>query len=252
MSTDPFIDEARFWRDGFLVVPKLADQPLQQTLRDSILAALDPLQAPVEYESDVGYAGAPVSQDVIGGHTSRRLLYAYSRGQSFRAWAQDASVIAILKQLLGSVALSQCHHNCVMTKYPNYSSRTDWHQDIRYWSFDVPELISVWLALGTEHKENGALSVINGSHQLDLEHGQLDRYLFLRSDLAPNQALIRSAKYLKLNPGDALFFHCRLFHAAGNNRTNEVKSSLVYTYHAKNNLPIAGTRSAQYPSIVLT
>ncbi len=244
-------DTVRFLRDGFLVVPRLADAALQQALRASAAAALDPLQGPVEYESDVGYPGGPRSRKAVGGNTPRRLLYAYSRDQSFRAWARNPSVLAILKQLLGSVALSQCHHNCVMTKHPGHSSMTDWHQDIRYWSFDAPELISVWLALGTENQQNGALSVIPGSHQLDLERGRLDRYLFLRPELAHNQALIRSAICIELSPGDTLLFHCRLFHAAGNNRSDAIKLSLVYTYHAQTNPPIAGTRSAHYPSVLL-
>ena len=55
--------------------------------------------------------------------------------------------------------LSQCHHNCVMTKHPGCSA-TLWHQDIRYWSFDRPELISAWFALDQEEAVNGALRVI--------------------------------------------------------------------------------------------
>ena len=61
--------------------------------------------------------------------------------------------------------MSQAHHNCVMTKNPGYSSETHWHQDIRYWSFQQPELVSVWTALGREHKGNGCLRVLPGSHQ---------------------------------------------------------------------------------------
>ncbi|MEI6321045.1 MAG: hypothetical protein WCS09_21235 [Pseudomonadota bacterium] len=38
--------------------------------------------------------------------------------------------------------------------------------------------------------------------------------------------------------------HCRLFHAAGRNRTQETKFSLVCTYRAEDNLPLVGTKSA--------
>ena len=114
--------------------------------------------------------------------------------------------------------MSQCHHNCVMTKHPGFSSSTAWHQDIRYWSFDAPELVSVWLALGSEREENGALWVIPGSHRLRLDRGRFDRHLFLRPELDANRALIDTATLVELEAGDALFFHCRLFHAAGKNR----------------------------------
>ena len=80
-----------------------------------------------------------------------------------------------LRQLIGpQVQLAQAHHNCVMTKQPRYSSVTGWHQDIRYWSFERPELVSVWLALGREHPDNGCLSLIPGSHLLELSPERLD------------------------------------------------------------------------------
>jgi phytanoyl-CoA hydroxylase len=51
--------------------------------------------------------------------------------------------------------------------------------------------------------------------------------------------------------GDALFFPSRLFHAAGRNASSAVKFSLVFTYRAADNPPVAGTRSAASPEIFL-
>ena len=138
-----------------------------------------------------------------------------------------------------------------MTKHPGFSSQTAWHQDIRYWSFDRPELVSSWLALGEETATNGALAIIPGSHRLALDRGRLDRDLFLRPELPANAALIREARHIELAPGDVLFFHCRAFHAAGRNQSDAIKLSCVFTYHDADNLPIPGTRSDQYPSIDL-
>lgn len=242
-----------FSRDGFLVVRRLASVDAVDAITRAVREALDPLQAPVEYEADVGYPGSPESREASGGNTPRRLLNAYSRDPVFRRWATDPSMTAILHMLTEreSVCMSQCHHNCVMTKHPGYSSETSWHQDIRYWSFDRPELVSVWLALGAEREDNGALSVIPGSHLLELDRGRLDAHLFLRPELSENAALIDSAKVVELEPGDVLFFHCRVFHAAGKNVTERVKLSPVFTYHAPDNRPIPGTRSDLYPSIVV-
>lgn len=247
------LESARFERDGFLVVPRMASAAEVGALRSAALAALDPLCGPVEFEADVGYPGAPSDRAAPGGDTPRRLLHAYGRDEVFRAWQTGARLGDRLRTLMGgrTPMLSQCHHNCVMTKFPGYSSATLWHQDIRYWSFDRPELVSVWLALGPETPDNGALSVIPGSHQLDLERGRLDRDLFLRTDLEDNQRLIEAAQIVTLAPGDTLFFHCRLFHAARANRTDTLKLSLVSTYHAADNHPIPGTRSAQYPPVPL-
>jgi phytanoyl-CoA hydroxylase len=149
------------------------------------------------------------------------------------------------------VGLAQAHHNCVMTKHPRFGSVTGWHQDIRYWSFERPELVSVWLALGPERPENGSLSFIPGTHEMEFAPERLDDALFLRTELADNQALIEHRVSPLLEAGDVVFFHCRTFHAAGNNTTHEVKLSAVFTYHALDNRPLPGTRSASLADILL-
>jgi phytanoyl-CoA hydroxylase len=242
-----------FARDGFVVVRGLCDAVLREQIRAQVESHLDPLLGPAEFEADVGYPGAPANRAAHGGDTPRRLLHAYARDAAFRRWATGVEVRSHLQTLFGSdeVLMSQCHHNCVMTKHPGYSSATLWHQDIRYWSFDRPELISVWLALGEENPGNGALKIIAGSHAMNIDRGRLDKDLFLRPLLAANAALIEQARDVELGPGDAVFFHCRVFHAAGKNLTDEVKLSFVTTYHTPDNQPIPDTRSAQYPSVRL-
>ena len=136
-----------------------------------------------------------------------------------------------------------------MTKHPGFSSATLWHQDIRYWLFDQPELVSVWLALGDETEHNGGLKLIPGSHRQDLDRGHYDAAFFLRSDLPQNQRLIHSAISANLSQGDTLFFHSGTFHAAGQNQSEQVKTSVVFTYHAQSNQPLEGTRSSNYPDI---
>jgi phytanoyl-CoA hydroxylase len=241
----------QFHRDGYLVVRKLASAAECASLRTLVDTMLDPLQGPVEFEADTGYPGAPKHRADAGGLTPRRLLHAYSRDPLLRAWGCDPRVARRLERLFGGRApyLSQCHHNCVMTKHPGFSSLTSWHQDIRYWSFQRADLISTWLALGPERKANGALLVIPGSHRLEVDAQRYDQALFLRTDLRENQALIAQAKMVELDAGDLLFFHCRLFHAAGRNETDALKCSLVFSYHDELNQAKPGTRSAVYPSI---
>ena len=261
MSATASVEALAFERDGYLVVRGLCPEALRERLLAVSRQHLDPVLGPVEFEADVGYPGAPASRSSEGGNTVRRLLNAFTRDQTFRDWATGPEVGDRLRALFAGehghpfaaadVCVSQCHHNCVMTKHPGYSSATLWHQDIRYWSFDRPELISVWLALGAEDAKNGALKVIPGSHRLSLDRGRLDGALFLRTDLPENQALIQSAVPVELAPGDVLFFHCRLFHAAGMNLMDAVKHSLVFTYHATDNRPIPETRSASLPGIPL-
>jgi phytanoyl-CoA hydroxylase len=244
----PDVDEFR--AAGFLVVRGLLAPALCAAVRARVEQMLTPLQGPAEFEADVGYPGAPANRLARGGLTPRRLLHAYSRDELLRQVATGADVGRWLAPLLGGrPLLSQSHHNCIMTKYPGHSSSTHWHRDIRYWSFERPELVSGWIALGSERPNNGGLRVLPGSHRLDLAAERYDPAQFLRTDIAANAELIATAVDVQLDAGDMLFFHCRLFHAAGRNETVLPKLSLVFSYHDVSNRPVAGTRSALYPAI---
>lgn len=207
---------------------------------------------PVEYEAQTKYPGSPASLAAPGGRTVRRLLQAYARDPLFGDWATSRAIGDRLGSLLGrQVELSQAHHNCVMTKNPAFSSATSWHQDIRYWSFEKPDLVSAWLAVGQEHEENGCLLLIPGSHRIEFRREQFDNALFLREDLEENREILHGWVAAELDAGDVLFFHCRLLHAAGRNRTGLTKFAAVFTYHGAGNRPLPGTRSASLAEIPL-
>jgi phytanoyl-CoA hydroxylase len=252
-SNDARSDAQSFAADGYLVLRGVVSGETCDALAAEARASLDPVLAPAEFEADVGYPGAPQSRDAAGGDTPRRLLNAYSRFAALRPLVTGSAVASHLRAVMGTqrVMLSQCHHNCVMTKSPGFSSITLWHQDIRYWSFERPELVSLWLALGDETVENGALMLIPGTHRQVFTAERVDDLRFLRPELPENKALINQARTIELAKGDMLLFHCRAFHAAGRNLTDQVKLSAVFTYHAEDNRPLPGTRSAQYASIPL-
>ncbi|MEM7216907.1 MAG: phytanoyl-CoA dioxygenase family protein [Pseudomonadota bacterium] len=208
---------------------------------------------PIEYEADVGYPGAPVSRSAPGGGTPRRLLRACDRTADFRAFATSARLgellLATAPWLGPRPQLAQGHHNCVMTKHPGFSSATHWHRDVRYWAFERPRLVSAWLALTPEGAANGALSIIPGSHAAEIAESRFDPALFLRPEDAQNRALIESAVALELAPGDLLLFDAQVLHAAGRNDSERTKLSAVFTYHAIDNRPLPGSRSAALPSL---
>jgi phytanoyl-CoA hydroxylase len=238
---------------GFVIARGLVPQPSCEAMKALALRQLAAETQPVEYEAQVKYPGSPASLEAPGGRTIRRLLQAYARNRLYRDWAMSAELVSRLHQLLGpALSLSQTHHNCIMTKDPAFSSATGWHQDVRYWSFEKPELVSAWLALGPEHEENGCLWLVPGSHKMEFRREQYDEALFFRADVEDNRQILQEKIAAELDEGDVLFFHCRLLHAAGRNRTALTKFAAVYTYHAADNRPVPGTRSASLPEISLS
>lgn len=241
-----------FRRNGYLLlkgfVGAAACDDMLKVTREHVQQAV----APLEYEAEVGYAGAPASLDAPGGRTARRLRAAWQRDDHYRAWASEPRLVAALHQLFEEpVCVTLSHHNCVMTKHPTFGTATGWHRDIRYWSFGRNELISVWLALGPENADNGGLKFIPGSHLLQLQSEQMDEMDFLRPEVAANQALFAQGVSLPLEQGDVVLFHSGLFHAAGKNNSSQIKSSVVFAYHGQSNPPLPGTRSAASEDILL-
>jgi phytanoyl-CoA hydroxylase len=242
----------QFNHDGYLVLRGQASAAARETMLAVSEDHLRRAVPPIEYEAEVGYPGAPESRAAPGGATARRLRAAWQRHECFRQWAQDPHLASGLAQLFGEpVCVTLAHHNCVMTKHPDFGTATGWHRDIRYWRFSGPDLISAWLALGEENEANGALRVIPGSHRLAIGKEQMDDLDFLRPDAPGNRELFERGISLELQPGDVLLFHSQLFHSAGRNNSASVKYSVVFAYHGQSNQPVPGSRSAAAGSVLL-
>jgi phytanoyl-CoA hydroxylase len=235
---------------GYVVVPRFVPAAMLARLNDVARAQLAARADPLEFEADLQYPGAPKSRSADGGTTVRRLLDAYTRDAVFAECGTSDGVREWMETYFGeSVLMSRAHHNCVMTKHPLYGSFTGWHRDIRYWSFEREDLVSVWFALGKEEIDNGALWFVPGSHRMTFDGERYDAAKFFRTDRADNAGIIRAGDSPRLAPGDAVFFHCKTLHSAGQNRSDAVKFSLVYSYHGRSNPPAAGTRSSSKPEI---
>ncbi len=243
----------QFEQQGYVIARNLADESARLEMQRVTLEGLGREIGPIEYEADLHYPGAPLSRDVHGGRTIRRLKNALCRHPVFAEWLSHPSLVNRLRQLVGpDVVVPMAHHNCIMTKQPEFSSDTGWHQDIRYWSFTRPELVSVWLALGPETVDNGCLHLIPGTHRMTFDRHRFDEDLFFRPELPENAPLIETKVAAELAPGDVLFFHCRSFHAASRNFTKDPKFSAVFTVRPLDCPPLPGTRSASMPELLIS
>lgn len=238
---------------GFLVIPAIAGADRVAAMRAAAMGDLLADRGPVEREAEVGYPGAPASTEAPGGRTVRRLLRAYDRHPLFRDWVHDPRLGGVLRRLLDSepVLMSQAHHNCIMTKRPEWSSDTGWHRDVRYWRFSNPRLVNVWLALSDETAVRGALRIIPGSHHWQVPGADYDDQQFLRVDRPAWRQAAHEALQIELAPGDGLLFDAALFHSASRNQGRTQKFSAVFTFHGPDTQPLPGSRSASLPEVAL-
>lgn len=241
-----FAQIQQFKIDGYLLLPGVLSAPQCETLVKLTQHHLEQRIKPFELELDTRYPGAPSSDKEIGGNTIRRLLLADRRASEFADVAKRADIANAIQQILGSreVWLNPNHHNCVMTKQPEFSSETHWHRDTRYWSFDNKYLINAWYALGDEKLANGAMEILPGSHRWDVQNSALDDKQFLLVDHPDNQDRLATKRTIDLRRGDALLFSAHCFHAAGKNHTMQTKFSLVYTFHGEHTHALPKTRSS--------
>lgn len=247
------INQKAFRANGFVVIPNFITVQECAIMHQRITHSLTDPGDPYELESTVGYPGAPSPKTTMGKTAIRRLLDAYSRDPLWKEFAHNPKLLQYIRTLLGSddISLTRSHHNCLMTKMPKWSSYTAWHQDIRYWSFEKPNLINAWLSITAESKSNGCLQVIPGSHQIEFSKHQFDEQQFFRHKLTDNQSLLKQAIALESNPGDLLLFDSRLLHSAQSNQSNKPKFSLVFSYKLKSNKALADTKSSALDEVNL-
>ena len=77
---------------GYVIVRGLLSPERVALLRAGAAQQLAHREAPLEYEADLRYPGAPESRNARGGETVRRLLDAYARDPEFAACATDPQI----------------------------------------------------------------------------------------------------------------------------------------------------------------
>jgi len=249
-----------FNENGYLILRNFAKSSECEAILDVAKAHLKHKIEPIETEIDYGvksqtyrtdvsdYSSMEKKKDV----TVRRLRQVYHRDILFKNWMESTKIRPILKQILqDDVVITIAHHNSIMTKIPQSSTETAWHQDRRYWSFSNDNLVSVWLSLGEENSENGVLEFIPGSHRMKFTQEQFGEKEYFNESHPQNMSLMETKQSTILQQGDVVLFHCKLLHRANANRSEQAKISFVYTVRGASTEVLKGSRSAQYPEIYL-
>ena len=250
----------QFHTDGFIVLRNFLDEKrcdeILEVAKKNLNEKVEPIETEIgyderskEYRTEVtDYASKSDKKSMV----VRRLRQVYDRSPLFKAWMENEKIRPVLQQVLDDkVVLTTAHHNSIMTKIPHSSSATGWHQDRRYWSYSDDNLVSVWLALDDETDQNGVLEFIPGSHKMHFTTEQFDEKEYFSNTYIPNKKIIATKVSTDLQKGDVVIFHSLLLHRANKNSTDKAKISFVYTVKGEKTKANKGSRSSEFPEIIL-
>ncbi len=108
------------------------------------------------------------------------------------------------------------------------------HQDAVFFPFEPQSsCVGVWSPLDPVSEANGTLSVLPGSHRLEIQPHEAREGINFGAVAARgfegNEAHHREAVAMKMEPGDCLLFNTRLLHRSGGNSTKDHRR--VITLH---------------------
>lgn len=221
-------DATNYKQDGFLIVRNCFSG--------------DEIDLLYKLASDESVVDRSMDFNDLAGNRTRLTLWFTPGDDSFGLMSRSERMVNAVKTLLGDKG-EVCHfHSKVMQKEPKVGGAWEWHQDYGYWyknGFLYPEaMISVMVALTEATEDNGCLQVLKGSHFMQrFEHG------FAGEQQGADQSFVDAAMavcdliYVKLKPGDVLFFHSNLLHRSAANASEYSRWSIISAYNLSYNVP---------------
>ena len=219
--------DAQFRADGYTIVRTFLSTAEVDRLYD--VARHDPEIAGHSYEL----------LDAHGNKT--RLALWYTPGDDlFGRLSRSERMVDAVERLLGGACGH--YHSKVMQKAPRTGGAWEWHQDYAYWyrnGFLFPDMLSVMVALTPSVRANGCLEVIPGTHRMGrINHGNIGEQVGADPERISAAMRQRPKVYAELDPGDALFFHCNVLHASGQNTSDQPRWSIISAYNLLSNVPL--------------
>ncbi len=221
-DTDYPLSEAQirqYRRDGFIQLPDVLAGDDLRRMRDTICVA--------------------VTAESVGDSRPFRAKSVYEQLfiQKVNLWQRHPAVREfVLSRRFGSIAArlmgasARIWHDQALFKEPLKGKPTPWHQDTHYWPHREKGLqTSIWIALCDATIENGCMSFLPSTHELEaVESVKLDD----PQDLLTIAPQLRHARpvTVELPAGSCTFHNGFTFHHAGANRSNAMREAFAIIY----------------------
>ncbi|MBB44133.1 MAG: phytanoyl-CoA dioxygenase [Rhodospirillaceae bacterium] len=186
---------------------------------------------------------SPIARDYIGESGGRFFTdhHMCRRIEAFRRFEEESNVTELAAKIMRTEKLNYVDEH-LLVKEPGTENKTHWHQDLPYYEIGGPDFGSFWIPLDAVDENSGALRFVKGSHRsgkiyqpVRIAEGVLveeaDQYDGPVPNIDENPDLYEVVSYNML-PGDALFFHAGVLHAAFPNKTTTRRRRALSTRYA--------------------
>lgn len=227
------LEDRKFYEEnGYLIRRKFYNEKEMEAWRTRFLEYCDGRERPtgMQLVRDIKLVKNKIDRKGEAGVTK---IQDWQDDEVLYTYCTKPELIPYLRSFCGKDVKSV--HTMLINKPPNIgkTSRHPLHQDLAYFPFrPADRIVAVWAAMQAMDRENGCLVVYPGSHKGEfLEHGIPD----WSAEGGVNKAYWGIKKmpsedapkiYLKMEPGDVVFFHPLVIHGSGANMSQEYRKSM--------------------------
>lgn len=203
---------------GYFICRGLVTAEQTEAIRQGLMRKASEVAASGDYGRDkILEDGAKASPDSVPLHERfRKLNQLDLLPELWNHWYAGAPVLEVVRHFLGDDILRK--YASAFLKPARIGGATPWHQDIGLWRDRNDDAMNGWLAIDASTQANGCLQVVPGSHLGPiLEHVEYEDSI--HAELPRDRCNDLSVEYVELQPGDAVFWHSRLWHYSAPNRS---------------------------------
>src|SRR6266550_1705763 len=219
---------AGYHRDGYLAVPRLIETDRVEALRRLT-------DAFVERARGVSHSDAVFDLDPR--HTAaapvlRRIKNPADHDPLYAWVALESPILDVVAELIGPSL--RFHHSKLNLKGGHIGAPVEVHQDAAFYPHSNDDVLAVGLLLDDATAENGALTVLPGSHRgpIHTHFDGEDRFVgcMRREDI--ERLDVRAARLLAMPAGGITIHHYRLVHWSSPNASATERRLLINAYSA--------------------
>ena len=253
MKYEPEAWKEDYRRDGFVVVRDLLDAATLSALREGLGGIVEnPGGLPPRLRGKIFLEREHVKNNpqwyagVLGpeecGDSVRQVEDLPLFGAAFAEMICHAPLLDVLEALFESTEFSFNHlfGRPKAARFGNGVSNGNFHRDTPFEDLTFSDTILVIVCLHDMTGENGATTFIRGSHRVSDAEAREPRW----KEVAATEFTPAEKVVVNCPAGAAIFFDTKILHAAGHNRSERPRHTLIFEWVGPNVLPTSPVRYA--------